>query len=111
MHAAEFRKLLDQRPFEPIRLHISSEQHVNVRPREMAIVSRSPVAVGVARGGRVADYTGHYNLLHVVKVEPLNRQRGAQRAARRGSRYRIRPVKGTHHVGNPAAAGGGQYQL
>jgi hypothetical protein len=81
MRADEMRALLDRRPFEPIRLHISSGQTVDIKHPEMAFVTRSLIVVGVtAKNPRVADYAVHYNLLHVVKIEPLN---GARRRVRR----------------------------
>ncbi|MCH8165198.1 MAG: hypothetical protein IH889_06275 [Planctomycetes bacterium] len=73
MRAVELRELLDQRPFEPIRLHISSGQTVDIKHPEMAFVTRSLVFVGVTDSDdRVADYGIFYNLLHVVKIEPLD---------------------------------------
>jgi len=78
MRADELQKLLSQRPFEPIRLHISSGQTVDIHHPELAIVSRSLVFVAVplrgkrAKPGDVFDYVAHYNLLHIVKIEPLN---------------------------------------
>ncbi len=77
MRPDELRQILDRRPFEPIRLHISSGQTVDIKQPEMAIVTRSLVLVGVRESDErgVADYAAHYNLLHIVKIEPLN---GAQ---------------------------------
>lgn len=73
MRAEELQKILNRRPFEPVRLHISSGQTVDIRHPEMAFVTRSLVVVGVTESdGEVADYAIHYNLLHVVKIEPLN---------------------------------------
>ena len=73
MRADEMRKLLDRRPFGPMRLHISSGQAVDIKHPEMAFVTRSLVFVGVTDSDeRVADYGVFYNLLHVVKIEPLN---------------------------------------
>ena len=84
MRADELRALLDRRPFEPIRLHISSGQTVDIKHPEMAFVTRSLVVVGVtASGERVADYAVHYNLLHVVKIEPLDGGRPKRRAKRK----------------------------
>jgi hypothetical protein len=71
MRADELRALLDRRPFEPIRLYTSAGQYVDIKHPEMAIVSRSLVAAGVPGDGKVADYIVHYNLLHIVKIEPL----------------------------------------
>ena len=74
MRAEELRRLLDRRPFDPVRLHISSGQTVDIKHPELAFVTRSLVVVGVTESDdeRVADYAVHYNLLHVVKIEPLN---------------------------------------
>ncbi len=73
MRADVMRKLLDRRPFEPMRLHISSGQTVDIKHPEMAFVTRSLVFLGVTDSDeRVADYGVFYNLLHVVKIEPLN---------------------------------------
>ncbi len=71
MRASEFRKFLDQRPFEPIRIHTSEGQHVDIKHPDVAIVSQSLVAIGVAGSGGVADHIVHYNLLHIVRIEPL----------------------------------------
>ena len=74
------KAILDRRPFEPVRLHISSGQAVDIKHPEMAMVSRSLVAVGVRESDErgVADYIVHYNLLHIVKIEPLNGPREQQ---------------------------------
>ncbi len=78
------RALLDRRPFEPIRLHISSGQTVVIKHPEMALVTRSLVVVGVTRSDdRVADYAVHYNLLHIVKIEPLDGTKPKRRTKRR----------------------------
>jgi hypothetical protein len=81
MRAQELQKMLERRPFEPFRLHISSGQSVDVTHPEAAIVTPSLVAVGVGGPG-VHDYVVHYNLLHIVKIEPLN---GARRPRRKRS--------------------------
>lgn len=84
MRAEELREILDRRPFEPFRMHISSGQHVGVKHPEMAIVSRSLVAVGIVGLGRVAEYIAQYNLIHVVKIEPLDgRKRKSKRRPRK----------------------------
>lgn len=76
MRADDLVKILMTRPFQPVRLHISSGEHVDVLHPELAIVTRSLVAVAVAKKtGVVPDYLVHYNLLHVAKVEPLNGQK------------------------------------
>ena len=82
MRANELKKLLDRRPFQPIRLHVSSGETVEVRHPEMAIVSKSLIAVGVNGSGGVADHIVHYNLVHVVQIEPLNGQRSAAKRSR-----------------------------
>jgi len=76
MRPEELRTMIRRRPFEPFRLHISSGQTVDVRHPEMAFVTRSSIVVGVTESDEgVADYAVHYNLLHIVKIEPLNGRR------------------------------------
>lgn len=65
------KKRLEHRPFEPFRLLISSGEEVEVRHPEMAILTRSSIAVGHNMKDRVADYVLDYSLIHVVKIEPL----------------------------------------
>ena len=81
MRADEFQALLNQRPFQPLRLHISSGQTVEIRHPELAIVGRSLVFAAVGRAdkpgapgepGRVVEHVAHYDLLHIVKIEPIN---------------------------------------
>lgn len=72
MRPEELRRVLDNRPFQPVRLHITGGEFVDVRHPEMAIITRSLVTVGIAGHAGVFDHIAHYNLLHVVKIEPLN---------------------------------------
>jgi hypothetical protein len=84
MRVEVLRALLDRRPFEPIRLHISSGQTVDIKHPELALVTRSLVVVGVTNADdRVADHAVHYNLLHVVKIEPLNGAKPTRRGKRK----------------------------
>jgi hypothetical protein len=76
--------MLGRRPFQPIRLHISSGETVDIKHPELAFVTRSLVVVGITESDDlVADYAAHYNLLHVVKIEPLNGQRPKRRTKRK----------------------------
>lgn len=78
MRADEFRALLDERPFKPFRVLITSGQHVDVFHPEAAIVARSyfaaavrPNKQGIAQGG-----VALYDLIHVVKITyPRGRRR------------------------------------
>ena len=89
MRPNELLTLLNQRPFEPMRLHISSGETVDIRHPEMAIVGRSLVFVAVAERGKPAkpgqmvDHVAHYNLLHIVKIEPLNGARPKRQKSKR----------------------------
>lgn len=80
MRADELRSLLDRRPFSPLRIHISSGEYVDVIHPEMALVSRSLVAVALPPTRRVADVIAHYSLIHVVKISPLLPVRRRRRA-------------------------------
>jgi len=79
MHAKDLKAILDRRPFDPVRLHLSSGEHVDITHPEMAIVSRSTVAVGVHDKDGIADGIIQYNLIHIVKIEQRNGRRTARR--------------------------------
>jgi len=84
MRADELKALLDRRPFKPIRIQMSSGEHVDVTHPEMAMLARSTFVVAMKPVRGVADYFGWYSLIHVVKVVPLrNVKRTSQRRKRR----------------------------
>lgn len=82
MRAEELRALLDRRPFKPIRLHITSGEHVDIYHPEMALVSRSLVAIALPSQKKIAELIVHYNLIHVVKIQPINGGGSKGRGAR-----------------------------
>ncbi len=84
MNPDELRRLLKKQPFEPIRLHTTGGDTVDIRHPDMAIATRSMVAVGVGEPDDVADYVVHYGLRHIIKVEPLDGRR--RRTRRPGKR-------------------------
>lgn len=87
MRADDLVKILRTRPFQPLRLYISSGEHVDINHPELAIVTRYLVTVGVAKKpGVVADHLVHYNLLHIVKVEALNGHKGKNGSNGRGKK-------------------------
>lgn len=80
MRADEFKALLDRRPFKAFRVLITSGQYVDVRHPEAALVARSYFAAAVRPRNGVAEGVAIYNLIHVVKIVPLNG--GRKRRAR-----------------------------
>ncbi len=75
MTVQTFRELLNQRPFRPFRLVMSSGQTYEVRHPEMAMLTRTDILVGtdVAEDGVPAEFK-ICSLLHVTAIEPLNSQ-------------------------------------
>ncbi|MEX2316371.1 MAG: hypothetical protein WD669_04405 [Pirellulales bacterium] len=75
MSAEELYEMLQQRPFTPIRLHISNGKTYDIRHPEMAIVAQSIVTVGLTgdngNGRGIARGIIHCSLSHIVQVEPL----------------------------------------
>ncbi len=82
MRAADVRRFLQARPFEPIRVGLSDGRSVLIRHQDQAVVSERYLFVGVSKIGRseplvtpessdtVAREAVWVNLLHVVSVEP-----------------------------------------
>jgi len=72
MAVQTFRNLLNERPFKPFRLVMSSGQSYEVRHPEMAMVTKSDILVGVdiEDDGVPAEFK-ICSMLHVTAVEPL----------------------------------------
>lgn len=83
MRARELKELLDHRPFRPIRLHISSGEHVDVIHPEQVMLGRSMIVVAIKLTRGIMDNFAWYNLIHVVKISLL---RGARKAGLRRKR-------------------------
>ncbi|MCY3017827.1 MAG: hypothetical protein NTW87_02180 [Planctomycetota bacterium] len=73
MNPSEILNLLRKRPFQPFRLHLSDGSHYDVKHPEMAIVSRTALAVGVPsrRKEGMAERVDIVSMLHVVRLEVL----------------------------------------
>ena len=67
-----FRELMQQRPFKPFRLVMSSGQSYEVRHPEMAMLTRTSLLVGTGdtEEGVPAEFK-ICSLLHVTSIEPL----------------------------------------
>jgi len=70
MIARELREILDRRPFRPIRIRISSGQYVDVAHPETVLLGSTMFSFVIPRKNGTYDM-GWYNLVHVVKIEPL----------------------------------------
>ena len=75
MTVQTFREMLARRPFQPVRLTMSSGQTYEVRHPEMAMLTRTSILIGVdlAEDGVPAEFK-IVSLLHVTAIEPLAAQ-------------------------------------
>ena len=83
MRQDELIEILEERPFVPLRLHLSSGRtHVISHP-ELAIVGSFIVAIGIPGDNdlRRADKITHCSLDHIVEVEPVDTPRKATDAS------------------------------
>jgi hypothetical protein len=67
--------MLLRRPFQPVKLTLSSGQTFEIRHPEMAMLTRTSLLVGtdVAEDGIPAEFK-IVSLLHVASMEPLTSQ-------------------------------------
>ena len=72
MNAGELSELLHARPFSPLVVQMRDGQSYEIRRPGLAIVTRSVVAIGVARanGSRLAERIVRYPLAEIISVEP-----------------------------------------
>lgn len=75
MTAQTFREMLSRRPFQPVRVTLSSGQSFDIRHPEMALLTRTSLLVGteIAEDGVPAEFK-ILSLLHVTAIEPLGQQ-------------------------------------
>ena len=75
MTVQTFREMLARRPFQPVKLTLSSGQSFEIRHPEMAMLTRSSILIGtdLAPDGVPAEFK-IVSLLHVASIEPLTSQ-------------------------------------
>ena len=75
MTVQTFREMLARRPFQPVKLTLSSGQVFEIRHPEMALLTRTSLLVGtdVAEDGVPAEFKV-ISLLHVASMEPIGAQ-------------------------------------
>lgn len=71
-----FKEMLTRRPFQPVKLTLSSGQVFEIRHPEMAFLTRTSILIGIdlAEDGVPAEFK-IVSLLHVTSMEPLSRRR------------------------------------
>ncbi|MDX1944935.1 MAG: hypothetical protein SFU86_05975 [Pirellulaceae bacterium] len=74
MTAAELIELLEERPFQPLRLHLADGRIREIHHHAMAIISESLVVIGNPRSdeSRIATKITNCSLPHVVEAEPID---------------------------------------
>ena len=80
MTVKSLRDILNQRPFRPFRLVMSSGQSYDVRQRKMAFLTLADILVGIGEAEEgVPDAFRICPLVKIAAVEPLNTARGDTR--------------------------------
>lgn len=74
MTTQTFQDLLDERPFKPFRLVMSSGEKYEVRHPEMALLTKSDLLVGIAEEDGLPTRFKICSLLHVATIEPIEGQ-------------------------------------
>jgi hypothetical protein len=77
MTAEDLIELLEERPFQPLRLRLDDGRFYDIRHPEMAIVTPNIVAIGLSQGNgsRLADRVTHCSIAHIVEAEPIEKAR------------------------------------
>jgi hypothetical protein len=71
MKAEELIELLEERPFLPLRFHMSNGRTHDVRHPENAIVGEGVVALAVPQTGRELPRIRLISLIHINEVEAV----------------------------------------
>jgi len=77
--AEDLIELLEERPFRPLRLRLTDGRSYEIRHPEMAIVTPSIVAIGLAQGNstRLAERIARCSVAHIVEAEPVEPSPGS----------------------------------
>jgi hypothetical protein len=77
MSAEDLIELLEERPFQALRLRLSDGRSYEIRHPEMAIVTPTIVAIGLSSsdGSRLAERITHCSIAHIVEIEPVEATR------------------------------------
>jgi hypothetical protein len=75
MTVQRFREMLSRRPFQPVKVTLSSGQSFEIRHPEMAMLTRTSLLIGtdLAEDGIPAEFK-IISLLHVASMEPIASQ-------------------------------------
>ena len=72
MRPEEFKKLLEQRPFVPFRVHVTGGSIYDILHEDFVIVARSLVTIGAVVGADgIVEQIVHVPLIHINKIEML----------------------------------------
>jgi hypothetical protein len=74
MRAEELAQLIRRKPFQPIRLHLTTGQTYDIRHPEFIIIQRQSAEVGVDPDLKtgVVDRVEYISLLHVVRAHNID---------------------------------------
>ena len=77
MKAEDLIELLEERPFQTLRVRLADGRSYEIRHPEMAIVTPNIVAIGLSQGNgsRLAERITHCSIAHIVEVEPIEATR------------------------------------
>jgi hypothetical protein len=74
MRAEELAQLIRRKPFQPVRLHLTTGQTCDIRHPEFIIIQRQSAEVGLDPDPNtgVVDRVEYISLLHVVRVHNID---------------------------------------
>ena len=70
--AKQVRELMQVKPFQPFRIHLSDGSHHDITNHDMAFVGRNTVEVGLELDADgFAEYFTRCSIMHITKLEDL----------------------------------------
>jgi hypothetical protein len=85
MGPLEIKRIVDERPFRPVRIHLTDGKSYDIRHPEMVLVAKRELIVGLpsSPSATVPDRVASVNILHVVRIEPI--EEGGKKSPRKRS--------------------------
>jgi len=76
----QINELIQQQPFTPLRLHLSNGSHIDIRHRELVLVTKSQVIIAEpTRDEDLPDKTYYSHPLHITHIETLTARKNGRK--------------------------------
>jgi len=84
MRVADIKAHLRRQPFQPVRIGVSDQSHIDIRHPELVLVGKTEITIGLPDGeSDVYERLMHVDPVHITPIETLPPKGKSDRSSRR----------------------------